>query len=128
MPSAKTTRSTVLTTMSAIVTGAGLAGSTALADGPSRFKSNIDGFGIARHSVEVQPGTTWAVSIDTDRPTTQMFVSTDARFSPHDAACGAERSCTVEVSDATMLYVFVMAEESTRYDVLATPTRIKASR
>ena len=128
MPTLQITRHRVRTTIVAMVTGAGLASSTALADGPARFKANIDGFGVARHTIEVTPGTTWAVSIDTDSPATQMFVSTQARFSPHDAQCGAARLCTVEVNDAQALYVFVMAEESTKYDVLAMPARVKASR
>jgi len=112
----------------AVLAIVGLAGSTALAESPARFSADIDGFGVVRHTVSVQPGSTWAVSLDADKPATQMFVSTDARFSPHDAVCGAERSCTVEVEDTESLYVFVLAEESTHYDVLATPAQVKASR
>lgn len=128
MPSLNAMRQTCTSTIVASIAAMGLASSTALADGPTRFKADIDGFGVARHTIEVTPGTTWAVSIDTDSAAAQMFVSTRARFSPHDAECGAESSCTVEVQGSHALYVFVLAEESTRYDVLATPAQVKASR
>ena len=104
-----------------------LGATSAAADGPTRFHAAIDGYGVARHRIEVQRGTTWAVSIATQSAATKMFVSTDARFSPHDAACSAERSCTVSVEDSDELYVFVLSEESSQYDVLATPTQVRAS-
>jgi len=112
----------------AVLGFAGLTASTALAESPARFSAAIDGFGVMRHTVSVEPDTTWAVSIASDTSSAQMFVSTEARFSPLDAVCGAERSCTIEVAEATELFVFVLAEESTRYDVLATLAEVKASR
>jgi hypothetical protein len=57
-----------------------------------------------------------------------MFVSTEASFRPHDAACAGDATCTITVEDAENLYVFVLAESSVDYDIMASPTRVTAQR
>ena len=107
----------------------GLSAGSALADSPHthQFADAIEDSGVVRHAVPVAEAGTWAISMQS-RGDARMFVSTDSSFRPHDAVCAGDATCTITVEKTEGLYVFVLAESSVDYDIVATPARVTAQR